>query len=460
MIARNVLASLSLSVMVVGCKFPEIPALEDDASAPDGDTDAVPAVVTLSIVKAGAGSGVVTSMPQAVDCGTTCSAGFAIGASVELIATADVGHTFVGWSGGGCSSTGACTVLLSADTTVVAEFQRSNLVFVTSTTVTGNLGGLAGADAMCTARAAAAGLPGTYRAWLSTSTVNAADRLGNASGWVRPDGRPFAATRASLLAGAILYPPLLDETSAAVEHRVRTGTGPDGRSLAGGNCVDWTSALVESRGTGGGPSFGTVYWTGNGEASSCNIPNGLYCLGIDQVRPLTVQPPAQFRRAFLTAALWTAGGGLTSADALCQSEAQAASLPGTYLAALPPTTARTTMSRFDTSGPPWVRVDHVVLASTAAAFFTSAVRFAPLNVTARGQYEFITNFILDEGVRVGTTSMDVTPAADGVDTCSDWTSTSNSLANRTRRFDDASPNHQFPSPRVCSVATRLYCLQM
>ena len=32
---------------------------------------------------------------------------------------------------------------------------------------------------------------GTYKAWLSTSTVNAIGRLNGASGWVRPDGRPM-----------------------------------------------------------------------------------------------------------------------------------------------------------------------------------------------------------------------------------------------------------------------------
>src|SRR5439155_17879039 len=52
----------------------------------------------------------------------------------------------------------------------------SNLVFVTSTTQPpGSLGGLAGADMLCNARAAAPGLPGTYVAWLSTPSVRAID---------------------------------------------------------------------------------------------------------------------------------------------------------------------------------------------------------------------------------------------------------------------------------------------
>lgn len=88
-----------------------------------------------------------------------------------------------------------------------------NRAFVTSTThVLGALGGLAGADAICNQRAAAAGLDGTYVAWLSSSTASAASRLANASGWVRTDGKPFAKSRGDLLAGRLLYPLELDET--------------------------------------------------------------------------------------------------------------------------------------------------------------------------------------------------------------------------------------------------------
>ena len=50
---------------------------------------------------------------------------------------------------------------------LTARVTGSGLVFVTSTTHNGNLGGVAGADAICNARAAAAGLPGSYLAWIS-----------------------------------------------------------------------------------------------------------------------------------------------------------------------------------------------------------------------------------------------------------------------------------------------------
>ncbi|MFV8751372.1 DUF4215 domain-containing protein [Nannocystaceae bacterium ST9] len=54
---------------------------------------------------------------------------------------------------------------------------ESRLVFATSSLHTGNLGGLVGADAICNMRAQAAGLPGTYVAWLSTSRGTPASRF-------------------------------------------------------------------------------------------------------------------------------------------------------------------------------------------------------------------------------------------------------------------------------------------
>ena len=77
---------------------------------------------TLTVTKAGAGSGSVSSNPAGIDCGVTCSAPFAAGTSVTLAATPSAGSTFTGWSGSGCSGTGVCTVLLAVNSTVTAAF--------------------------------------------------------------------------------------------------------------------------------------------------------------------------------------------------------------------------------------------------------------------------------------------------------------------------------------------------
>lgn len=51
------------------------------------------------------------------------------------------------------------------------------VVFVSSVAYSGNLGGLDGADAKCAALAAAANLPGTFKAWLSDSTGSPSTRF-------------------------------------------------------------------------------------------------------------------------------------------------------------------------------------------------------------------------------------------------------------------------------------------
>ncbi|MBI2525483.1 MAG: S8 family serine peptidase [Candidatus Rokubacteria bacterium] len=82
----------------------------------------IAAGATLTVSKAGTGSGTVASSPAGISCGATCAAGFAGGATVTLTATPAAGSTFGGWSGGGCSGTGTCSVTLTGNTTVTATF--------------------------------------------------------------------------------------------------------------------------------------------------------------------------------------------------------------------------------------------------------------------------------------------------------------------------------------------------
>jgi hypothetical protein len=104
---------------------------------------------------------------------------------------------------------------MTSDTAVNAVFSPPpNIVFVTSTRHSPKFGGLAGADAICAARATAGGLAGTYKAWLSTSTVNAKDRLVPASGWARPDGKPVLNQIKDIESNKVFYPPSLDESGS------------------------------------------------------------------------------------------------------------------------------------------------------------------------------------------------------------------------------------------------------
>jgi len=86
------------------------------------NTFTVTAALALTVTNAGTGSGTVTSAPVGITCGTSCSANYNSGTAVTLTATPATGSTFSGWSGGGCSGTGSCTVTMSAATAVTATF--------------------------------------------------------------------------------------------------------------------------------------------------------------------------------------------------------------------------------------------------------------------------------------------------------------------------------------------------
>ncbi len=77
---------------------------------------------TLTITKAGTGTGTVTSAPPGIDCGSTCKADFDVGKKVTLLAGADADSTFVGFSGA-CTGTGPCQVTMSEARSVTATFE-------------------------------------------------------------------------------------------------------------------------------------------------------------------------------------------------------------------------------------------------------------------------------------------------------------------------------------------------
>lgn len=84
------------------------------------DIEAVGA--TLTVVKAGTGSGTVTSSPAGISCGADCTETYASGTAVTLTASPSAGSSFQGWSGSSCSGTGVCLFSISSAQTVTATF--------------------------------------------------------------------------------------------------------------------------------------------------------------------------------------------------------------------------------------------------------------------------------------------------------------------------------------------------
>ena len=102
----------------------ESASLSIPSTDPDTATTVVPlsgtsTAYTLSVAKTGMG----TITGSGISCGFDCTEGLSSGATVTLSATPAVGFTFQGWSGGGCSGTGTCTLSNpTADTIVTANF--------------------------------------------------------------------------------------------------------------------------------------------------------------------------------------------------------------------------------------------------------------------------------------------------------------------------------------------------
>jgi hypothetical protein len=93
---------------------------------------------TLTVTKAGTGTGIVTSSPAGINCGSDCSEAYNSGTVVTLTATADTSSTFAGWSGG-CTGTGTCAVTMDAAKAVTATFTLKTYTITASAGTGGSI---------------------------------------------------------------------------------------------------------------------------------------------------------------------------------------------------------------------------------------------------------------------------------------------------------------------------------
>jgi hypothetical protein len=298
---------------------------------------------------------------------------------------------------------------------------RGNYVFVTSQCYDPAFGSLEVADEYCSSAASSAGLPGTYRAWLSSGLVStnppvaARERLEGARGWIRRDGAPFADTIVDIVGGRIFFPPLLDEYGREVRGGppVATGTSPDGRMA--GNCNDWTRIPVSAdlidlpRVTVGDPQGTMADWTSHGDQILCDQPLRLYCFGIDENRQVAVAPRIG-RKAFLSDEPFRSAG-LKGADDLCNQEAMTEGIAGHFVALLADSQTAAA-DRIDGAAVQWVRLDGVPLNKPGENLFATGPTVAPLNLTSRMLY-------LSAGVFTG--AADAWHPGTLETTCQDWT---------------------------------------
>jgi hypothetical protein len=162
------------------------------------------------------------------------------------------------------------------------------LVFVTSLTYTGDLGGPFGADAICAQLANDAGLTGRqWTAWVSSISSSVLDRWnGGFTPYRMLDGRLVATGLQELITSGPRVPINIDENGVSVvsgseQVFVWTGTTPQG-NWSGLDCRGWTYD-VQAEGNEG--DIGTIQltteptfdeWSFSG-TSGCHTSKRLYC---------------------------------------------------------------------------------------------------------------------------------------------------------------------------------------
>jgi hypothetical protein len=176
----------------------------------------------------------------------------------------------------------------------------TKLVFVSSITFIGNLSGLDGADTKCQSLASAAHLSGTFKAWLSSTTLSAGARLTHSTvPYVLVSGTQVAADWAALTSGTLAHAIDVNEMGgsapasnlacggSAPVPAAWTSTAPDGTldTDGGATCADWmTSGVSYGAGLGVANQTGPAWTQGCGQyvpggtSTICAAAAALYCI--------------------------------------------------------------------------------------------------------------------------------------------------------------------------------------
>ena len=171
---------------------------------------------------------------------------------------------------------------------------ESRIAFVTSSLHDGNLGGLAGADTICNDLATAAGLPGTYMAWLSTTETDgypAARFVQSSVPYTLVDGTVIADDWADLTDGLLTNPLTMTETGGAMPtgtgcEAVLTGTDSQGnlydRVVNGEQegpytCDDYTATTGDAMWGDPASTVDSQWSNGCSSTAGCDDTGSLYC---------------------------------------------------------------------------------------------------------------------------------------------------------------------------------------
>ena len=157
----------------------------------------------------------------------------------------------------------------------------SKQVFVTSTTYGGNLGGVSGADIKCQTQAAAAGLSGIYKAWISSKTESASSRLTHSTLPYKLVNGTSVANNWSDFADTSHFAKIniteLGTTATGQVWTNSTSTGGIYSTALGAHCNNWTENTSARKGRVGSTAYTTGRWTSDANVN-CSTARRLYCM--------------------------------------------------------------------------------------------------------------------------------------------------------------------------------------
>lgn len=362
-------------------------------------------------------------------------------------------------------------------------------IFQTSVKGTGNLStwpdahgktGIEAGDAICQSRADAAGLSGTFVAWLSDDNNDAYCRLHQLSGkkadncglselpvdggpWVRTDGFPFASDAAHLFGRNVVYSTVTTD-EFGIAHLLSggyftatTNQGTVYKNEYATTCDNWTNS-PEAMVGGGVAVFGAGSWS-NGSTGYCNMARALLCIETGSGPPIHESYKRSGKKIFLSSiqgngnlSSWHGAGGKTgiaAGDSICQTLAREAGLENAeHFKAWLSDTHTSAFERIQSDGP-WVRMDGIRIADNRQGLKADNLPTV-LNLTEKGDY-------IASGASAWTgTLRDMQP--DTQRTCNDWqTDSSESNGRVGRTFDTESwTTSGYPS---CNYSFYLYCIE-
>jgi len=182
----------------------------------------------------------------------------------------------------------ALTVTLLLSTSCKKENDDKKRIFVTQENFNADFNecsgpetGIAAADCVCQEKADAAGLGGTWKAWISDENTDAIDRIADVGPWYLMDYSQIVFNDKSGLAGEPLTMPRITELGNTSIGIVWTGTDIGGvkqNCLTGsdGFCGNWTQRIKQLEAETGILNTPAV-WTTRG-CEGCDGAARLYCI--------------------------------------------------------------------------------------------------------------------------------------------------------------------------------------